>query len=60
MVYIKISGFYYFGCIMFYVFHGAVITDHLVNVIRVFHVNINMIYLGMDAVVMFGDMVRDA
>ena len=45
---------------MFYVFHGAVITDHLVNVIRVFHVNINMIYLGMDAVVMFGDMVRDA
>ena len=45
---------------MFYVFHGAVITDHLANVICVFHVNINMIYLGMDAVVMFGDMVRDA
>ena len=36
------------------------ITGHLVNVIRIFHVNINMIFLGMDAAVMFGDMVRDA
>ena len=60
IVYIKISGFQYFCSIMLEVLHGAGITDCLANVIRILHVNINLIFLGNEAVVMFGDMVRNA
>ena len=48
---------------MFEVVHGAVITylacDYLANVIRIVHININLIFLVNDAVVMFSDMVRN-
>ena len=45
---------------MFEVLHGAVITGYLANVIRLFHINISLMFLGYDVVVMFGDMVRNA
>ena len=45
---------------MFEVLHGAVITGYLANVIRIFHININLIFLGKEGVVIFGDMVRNA
>ena len=44
---------------MFEVLHGAVVTGYLANVICIFHINVNLIFLGNDAVVMFGDMVRN-
>ena len=44
---------------MFEVVHGAVITSYLANVIRIFRININLIFLVNDAVVMFSDMVRN-
>ena len=45
---------------MFEVLHGAMITGYLANVICIFHIDINLISLGNDAVVIFGDMARNA
>ena len=45
---------------MFEVLQGAVITGYLANVMRIFHININFIFLGNEGVVMFGDTVRNA
>ena len=45
---------------MFEVLHGAVITGYFANVINIFHINVKLIITGNDAVVMFGDMVRNA
>ena len=45
---------------MIEVLHGAVITGYLANVICIFDININLMFLGYEVVVMFGDMVRNA
>ena len=45
---------------MFEVLHGDVINGYLANVIHIFHININFVFLGNDAVVMFSGMVRNA
>ena len=49
MVYNKISGFSISDVLCL-----KLITGYLANVIRTFHININLIFLGNEAVVKFG------